>query len=40
MGGECDYLAINDFGAKWVKDPSSYDQILLNEESKVVSNIC
>ena len=26
-GGECDYLAINDFGAKWVKDPSSYDQV-------------
>ena len=26
-GGECDFLAINDFGAKWVKDPSSYDQV-------------
>ena len=26
-GGECEYLAVNDFGAKWVKDPSSYDQV-------------
>ena len=26
-GGECDYLSINDFGAKWVKDPSSSDQV-------------
>ena len=26
-GGERDYLSINDFGAKWVKDPSSSDQV-------------
>ena len=26
-GGECDFLAVNDFGSKWVKDPSSYNQV-------------
>ena len=33
-GGKCDYLAINDFGAKWVKERSTYDQVFYKRRVK------